>query len=210
MSRSIKNKEIQLYNHGDVLIREGEKMKRLLILLLVIVYVLSLAAVVSAEDDTATPNEKVNNETEKSGTELRSYIEEKIMPVIVGVITSVVALLGTLKGLFSALKELKNAKSDYEAKSKASAEDAKKVSNGLKADYNAIKDSVKDVPQLIEVCKKQEEKIENLENTVIVVSKMLCLAYSANSELVRAGKAKEMNRLLSKLDIKGDAQDEII
>ena len=163
-------------------------MKKVLVLLFTLLLIVSFITVVSAE-----------NEENSNGDELRAYIEEKIVPVIVGVITSVVALLGTLKGLFSALKELKNAKSDYEAKSKASAEDAKKVSNGLKADYNAIKDSVKDVPQLIEVCKKQEEKIENLENTVIVVSKMLYLAYSANSELVRTGKAKEMNRLLDKL-----------
>mgnify|MGYP003306649793 CR=1 FL=1 len=70
----------------------------------------------------------------------------------------------------------------------------------MRIDYNAIKDSVKNVPELLDAIKAQDEKIEKLGDTVVIATEILALAYSANSELVKTGKAKEMppvNRSLS-------------
>ena len=80
----------------------------------------------------------------------------------------------------------------------------------LRADYNAIKDSVKDVPELLGAIKRQDEKIEELKGIVAVSAEILSLAYSANSELVRTGKAKEMNRLLNKLGTKEVSEGETV
>ena len=175
-------------------------MKRLLILIFTLCVALLLVFSASAEE----------MEQEGNGEELKAYIEEKIVPVVVGVITSVVALIGTLKSLFSVLKELKTAKSNFEKIAAQNTEDTKKESLALRKDYDAIKESIKDVPLFIDIIKSQNEKIENLEKAVAVSTEILSLAYSANSELVRTGKAKEMNRLLDKLGVKEMTESETV
>ena len=165
-------------------------MKRLILLAIVLISLcLSLSLIARAEDG-------VNR------GDIRDYIEEKILPVVIGVITSTIAFLGTLKGVLSSLKELKRAKNDYEIVTEKNREEVKREVQYIQDAYNAIKESVEDVPKLLETLENQREKIESLEQIVIVATEILSLAYSANSELVRTGKANEMKRLLSKLDIK--------
>ena len=174
-------------------------MKKVITILMILVLCLALACVASAEEITQDDNR-----------ELRVYIKEKIVPVIIGVATSIVALLGTLKGILSALKELKKGRDDFKETSKQIKQSTESDSKMLRADYSAIKDSVKDVPELLGVIKRQNEKIEELKGIVAVSAEILSLAYSANSELVRTGKAKEMNRLLNKLGTKGANDSETL
>ena len=174
-------------------------MKKVITILMILFLIVSLALIASAEGVEQDENE-----------ELRAYIEEKIVPVIVGVATSIVALLGTLKGILSALKELKKGRDDFKETSKQIKQSTESDSKMLRADYNAIKDSVKDVPELLGAIKRQDEKIEELKGIVAVSAEILSLAYSANSELVRTGKAKEMNRLLNKLGTKEVSEGETV
>lgn len=174
-------------------------MKKVITILMIMALLMSLSLVVSANE-----MEQGNND------ELRAYIEEKVVPVIIGVATSIVALLGTLKSIFAAIKELKKGKEDFVKTSAQIKQATESDSRQLRADYNAIKDSVKDVPELLKVIERQDEKIEELKGALIVTTEILSLAYSANSELVRTGKAKEMSRLLGKLNIKEVAEDEIV
>lgn len=163
-------------------------MKKVITILFTIILCLAFVLAVSAEEIKQAENE-----------ELRAYIEEKIVPVVIGVATSIVALLGTLKGLFSALRELKRAKIDFEIIAEQNKEAQEKEASILRSDYKVIKESVKDVPRLLDAFDKQQEKIQELERVVVVATEILVLAYSANSELVRTGKAKEMNRLIEKM-----------
>ena len=165
-------------------------MKKLIVLFMVLISLcMSLSLIARAEDG-------INR------GDIRDYIEEKILPVVIGVVTSIIAFLGALKGVLSSLKELKRAKSDYETIAEKNREEAKREIQVLQEAYGSIKESVEDVPKLLDTLENQREKIESLEQIVIVATEILSLAYSANSELVRTGKANEMKRLLSKLDIK--------
>lgn len=185
-------------------------MKKVITILMILVLCFSFAVIASAEKTENGGWEKENSEQNSNNEELRAYIEEKIVPVVVGVITSVVALIGTLKSLFSVLKELKTAKSNFEKIAAQNTEDTKKESLALRKDYDAIKESIKDVPELLKVIEKQDTKIEELKGALIVTTEILSLAYSANSELVRTGKAKEMNRLLDKLGVKEMTESETV
>ena len=173
-------------------------MKKVITILMILIFAMSLVLVIGADEMTHDGN----------NDELRAYIEEKIVPVIIGVATSIVALLGTLKGILSALKELKKGRDDFKETSKQIKQSTESDSKMLRADYSAIKDSVKDVPELLGAIKRQDEKIEELKGIVVVATEILSLAYSANSELVRTGKAKEMNRLLNKLGTKEVSEGE--
>ena len=174
-------------------------MKKVITILMIMTLLMSLSLVVSANE-----MEQGNND------ELKAYIEEKVVPVIIGVATSIVALLGTLKSIFAAIKELKKGKEDFVKTSAQIKQATESDSRQLRADYNAIKDSVKDVPELLKVIEKQDTKIEELKCALVVTTEILSLAYSANSELVRTGKAKEMSRLLGKLKAEGVNNSETI
>lgn len=190
-------------------------MKKVITILMILALCLALVCVASAEEMEKSGQPSVvsgqkKEEVEKEKDELRVYIEEKIVPILMGVATSIVALLGTLKGILSALKELKKGRDDFKETSKQIKQSTESDSKMLRADYSAIKDSVKDVPELLGVIKRQDEKIEELKGIVVVATEILSLAYSANSELVRTGKAKEMNRLLNKLGTKGVSDSETV
>ena len=175
-------------------------MKKVITILMILILLLSLTLIASAEEIGQSDKE-----------EFKAYIENKIIPVIAGVIASVVALLGSLKSLLSALKNLNTAKDDFKETTARMSERADNDSKALNIAYDAIKESVKNVPELIECVKTQDEKIEKIEETIVVAVEILSLAYSANSELVKTGKAKEMNRLLNKLNInKGVAENESV
>ena len=185
-------------------------MKKVITILMILILCLAFALVVLAEE---SGQPSVVSGQEEQGTEsdlLKEYVEEKVIPVIIGVATSIVALLGTLKSIFNALKELKKGKDDFNEASKQIRQSTENDSRMLRADYNAIKESVKDVPELLDIIEKQDKRIEELKGVVIVATEILALAYSANSELVRTGKAKEMNRLLNKLGTKGVSDGETV
>ncbi len=165
-------------------------MKRILTILILMTILMTILMLgVKAEELNAA----------SKGEELGTYIEDKIVPVIVGVVTSIIALLGTLKGLLSTLKELKGARNDFNATSAQIKETHENESRALRADYEKIKESIKDVPLVLCSMEEQGDKIRELESVMLVMVQVLSLAYSANSELVRTGKAKEMTRLLSKM-----------
>lgn len=163
-------------------------MKKVIIILMTIILCFAFAVVVSAEE---TEQDK--------GQEIKTYIEEKIVPIVVGVITSIIALMGTLKGVLNALKGLKSAKDDFDATSENIKSSKEKDSNALKEHCKTIEDAVKNVPELLSKIEAQQKTIKRLEEIVFISTEILSLAYSANSELVRTGKAKEMHRLIEKV-----------
>lgn len=163
-------------------------MKKVITILMTIILCLAFTVIASAEE--------IEQDKEQ---EIKIYIEEKIVPVIVGVVTSIFALLGTLKGVMNALKELKGAKDDFNAKSEEIKASKESDTRALKADYQAIKEAVENVPELLSKIDIQNETIEKLEGIIYVSAEILNLAYSANSELVRTGKAKKMNQLIEQM-----------
>ena len=163
-------------------------MKRFLTVLFVLILACSFALVTSAEEA-----------TQDTGEEIRTYVEEKIVPILMGVATSIIALLGTLKGVFNALKGLKESKATFDKEQAKIKENSKRELEEIKKKYEEIKASIEDVPELLSKINIQNETIERLESIVYTSAEILSLAYSANSELVRTGKAKQMTQLLEQI-----------
>lgn len=159
------------------------KKKLTLIFILALVFIMSLSAFAS---DIA------------SGEELKIYIEEKIIPVIAGVVTSLIALIGTLKSIFSALKQLKSAKEGFditqnEIKSSTSAE-LKQINEK----YDDIKESIKDVPQLEKRLLELNSQMGTLISQMSNLSQLTAIGFCESSELVASGKGREIAILANK------------
>ena len=128
--------------------------------------------------------------TETSEVDIKAYIQEKIVPIVVGVITSIVALITTLYKIGASLKALSGTRETLDA-------DAKKreaAVASLREQVEQIKASIKDVPSL-------EKSIEELSELCSTIAEILSLGFSANEEIIKSGKGKKMNMLLENAKI---------
>ena len=162
-------------------------MKKILILLFILLFTFSLALVSFATDV-----------AENENSELQNYVEEKIVPVIIGVATSIVALLSTLKGVFNALRGLKESKDTFDKEQAKIKENSKKELEQIKRKYDEIKVAVECVPLISEEIKALCNKTSILSQEIAGLSKIASLGFSKESELVREGKSREIVRLANK------------
>ena len=164
-------------------------MKKILTFIFIMLLVLALTTVAMASE-LETPNDK--------GEELKAYIEEKIVPIIMGVATSIIALLGTLKGVFNALRGLKESKDTFDREQAKITENSKRELEEIKAKYNEIKLLVVDVPKLSTQIEELKAKSSTLATEISNLSKIASLGFSENSQLVKDGKSREIVRLANK------------
>ena len=122
---------------------------------------------------------------ENAEVDIKVYIQDKIVPIVVGVATSVVALITTLYKIATSLKALGNTKDTLEQDSQKR-EEATKI---LGEQVEQIKASIKDVPSL-------EKSIEELSALCSTIAEILSLGFSANEEIIKSGKGKRMSMLL--------------
>lgn len=124
--------------------------------------------------------------------EIKEYVGEKIMPVIAGVVTSLLALLGTLKSIFKSLRDLKSSKEDLNKAQNEIKDQSERELEAIKLKYDEIKALLSDVPEL----KADLEKLLKGTSTLICqmsrLSKISSLGFLQNSEVVRSGRGKEI------------------
>lgn len=174
-------------------------MKRLLTFIFAFALCLCLSTVCFAEDEmSAELSEKENAPSVTQGVtppsadgglavNVKEYITEKIVPVAVGVLTSIIALGATLFKVAGILKSLRDAKDTFEGEARVRAE----LSRELKQEAQGLQETVKDVPGL-------NERVNALTERVEALAEILVLGFSANSEVIKSGKGKKMAALLEK------------
>lgn len=155
-------------------------------------------AVAQGKEEAVTEGEETsaNGEEEAlSEVPLKEYIKDRIIPVVVGVLTSAVAVITTLSQVLKGVKSLKDSKDLLED----SKEQIKTVSKSTEGQIAEIKDSIKELLPLFEEISYLKEAIEKYKGEIGTLEHILTLAYSADEKLVRSGKAKEMALLLAKV-----------
>ena len=165
-------------------------MKKVLFIILVLLVLLMLVTV-SFASEIAT---EINTENDK----LREYVEEKIVPVLMGVITSVVALLSTLKGIFSSLRGLKESKENFDKDRESIKEENKKELAKITEKYEEIKNEVKTVCLLTTEIEKLKGQAEILSQEIVNLSQIASLGFSKNQKLVKEGNARKIVVLAEK------------
>ena len=123
--------------------------------------------------------------------DIKGYIQERILPVVVGVLTSLIALGTMLFKITSTLKSLKSTRDTFEGEARLRAELARE----LKAEAQKLQEAVKDVPAL-KAC------VEGLAQECRLNSEILSLGFSANGEIIKSGKGKQMAVLLENAKFK--------
>ncbi len=132
--------------------------------------------------------------------ELELYITERIVPVVAGVLTSIVALMTLLRSIAKSLKGLKDTKNAFELEAEKRETSFKNNTELLENKAQEIKDIVNTVPSLQVQLSQLENNVSTLVDECEVLAKILSLGFSANSEIVKSGKGKKMSLLIEDLN----------
>ena len=156
-------------------------MKRALIFVLALVLACMLAQVCCAT-------------TVDAEMELESYIKEKIVPVVVGVLTAVIALITTLGSVAKSLNELKDTKTTFKSEAQERASSFEKSVKLLDEQAKKIETAINNIPEM-------REKISQLNEECKAIARIVSLGFSSNEDVVRSGKGHEMAVLVENLDL---------
>ena len=159
--------------------------KTVLFTVFTLVLCLCLALACFAEevnaDTSSTVNDGPPSPPGEGEVDIKSYIQEKIVPVAAGVLTAVIAFLATLYKIASVLKSLKEAGRAIDTEGEIRAE--------LKEQAQALKDGLGELPNLI-------ERVNELQEQVRVLSEILTLGFCSSKEVIESGRGKRMSILL--------------
>ncbi len=176
-----------------------------IICIIFVILLLSLTAIATNVDGADVEQSEVDE-----NVKIKAYIEEKIIPIVVGVLTSLLALLGTLKSIFKSIKELKESKDGLSRAQGEIRDNSKKELEAIRKKYEEMKSLIEDVPKLQGEIQELSAQSKELMKQISTLCQMSKVAFCANPELVRAGKAKEIAILAENLhtDMEGDAENE--
>lgn len=146
--------------------------------------------------ESTTEDKITTTEVVSKGKEIGIYIKEKILPVVVGVLTSVSALLATLVAIKRSLTSVSEAKDTFKREAKDREEQFKKESEYLTTKAEEIERTLSLVPQLQGEITALEKNTEKLIKECTYLGKMISLGFSQNEEVVASGNGKKISRLL--------------
>ena len=189
-------------------------MKKTLFLLFTLIIMMLLVVVSGAEQNVSDKMSVVSNQKIEAGEQLnlpceqsepltpypnplssdplKAYIEEKILPIIVGVVTSIIALLSTLRGIFSSLKSLKASKENFEREQEKIKESSNAELEKITKKYNEIKSEIKSVVQIKDGLCELKEKTEILSKEIENLSQIAALGFCKDKDLVLEGASREI------------------
>ena len=132
--------------------------------------------------------------------EIKDYIEEKIAPVVIGVLTGIIGLISSIGTIKKAVNSLKDTKEILHSDSLERAMDYKRSKELISQNEEKIK------TELDNTVKALKEKMAHLEKRELLVAKVISLGFASNSDVVRSGRAAEMAKLVSQIE--GDYANE--
>ena len=144
--------------------------------------------------------EAENDEKIDKYTEIKEYIKEKIIPIVVGVLTSLSALLATLASIKKALGGIGKTKESFDSEAKSRAELFEKQSAYLSSQAEAVKEATALIPKLEAEIVTLKESIGKLAKENLYLGKMVCLGLGASEATVKSGNGRKMDRLLSECE----------
>ncbi len=150
-----------------------------------------------AEESTEAENAEAEEEGENE-FEIKEYIREKIVPVMVGIITSVTMILIALKPIISAFKALKEVCSGFSKKDKERNESFEKRDMEMLEHMRALEEETAKIPAL-------EKEIKTLIEINGALAEAVVLGFTSNADVVRSGRGKKMSLLLKKVKAGGVA-----
>lgn len=132
---------------------------------------------------------------------LIEYIKEKIVPIVVGVLTSISALVATLATIKRSLNKIALAREEFKSESKERKDSFKKESEYLSTKTEELVKICGEIPRLQAQLEELRENNEKLAKESGYIAKMISLGFSQNKQIIASGNGKKINRLLEECNL---------
>ena len=152
----------------------------------------------SLEESSDVLEEKTESDIKRE--EIKSYIKERIIPIVIGVLTSVSAILATLGAIKRALNSIGETKELFKNESKARDEKFKRDSEYLTKKAEEIENALNLIPQLESEVATLEKGTEILLRECRDLAKMVSLGFSQDERVISSGNGQKISRLLSEIE----------
>lgn len=141
--------------------------------------------------------------------DLKTYVEERIVPVISGVGAAILAIFVALGPLISAFNAMKNAVASFSKRDEERNASVKESNRLMQKNIERIESNVADVPKLQAQVRMLERQADEMKLVCVTLAKITALGFQANADVVRSGKGKKMAVMLKKLSSTvGDVEGE--
>lgn len=162
----------------------------------------------TSTEETLESTEAESPTTKEEEFNLYEYIKEKIIPVVVGVLTAASALIATLAAIKRSLNSISEAREGIKKEAKARDAENDKRLKIMENQVEELKRAVEKIEQSTEGVPNFESEIKGLSRVCSGMAKILSLGFSANPDVVKTGKGKKMQLLLNELTKEGDVKSE--
>ena len=179
-------------------------MKKTIIFIMLIIFVLTFACY--AEEDVNVSEEKqdvstdaINTDNEAANGEateefdIKAYLTEKIAPIIAGVVTSLVALGGTVYKIKSSLSTLDSSNESIKEIKKSAKDTLENVKTELTRGMCDIQTKIKDIPEIKEGYEELKKSAEELTRQNKALLEALKLGFESLPEAVISGNARKIS-----------------
>ncbi len=191
-------------------------MKKLIIFVLSLVILCTLFSISAMASDEIADSDNISAQTstepapddnqesqvegEKTNSEIiKEYLKEKILPVIIGVLTALCALLATLGKIKKAMCDLGASREEIKKEVESRDLSFKEKSEYIQARINEVKEALKDVPTLRENAEELRDEVLILKSECEALGKMLYLGFLQSKDVITSGAGKKIVQLAEEI-----------
>ena len=131
----------------------------------------------------------------KEEFDLKNYIQEKILPVVIGVLTAASALIATLVSISRSLGKIKDARDEFKKEAKEREKSFKAQSDLLKTKADELLKIAGELPKLKGEISSLQETTDKLILECTYISKMISLGFGEDKNVVKSGNGARISKL---------------
>ncbi|MBQ8392194.1 MAG: hypothetical protein IJX51_00325 [Clostridia bacterium] len=146
----------------------------------------------TGDTDGGTASEEPGTDEEKGATDLKEYLMERIAPVAVGVLTSLVALASTVSRIRASLSSLDKSKEGLREIKETVDSTMTGVRAEMKKGMTKIEDTLSTVPQIAEDYRELKESYATLEKQSRELMEAVKTGFSSIPPVVENGTARKI------------------
>ena len=151
-------------------------------------------ALASEYQDTDLEGEEISA-LDETGFDLKTYVQEKIVPIVIGVLTAASALIASLASISRSLGKIKDARDEFKKEAAEREKTFKAQSELLKGKADELIKIASELPKLKGEILSLQESSEKLILECSYISKMISLGFGEDKNVIKSGSGAKIKRL---------------
>ena len=155
----------------------------------------SCASATEYQDTDLEGEEIFELDNDEGGFDLKTYVQEKIVPIVIGVLTAASALIASLASISRSLGKIKDARDEFKKEAAEREKTFKAQSELLKGKADELIKIASELPKLKGEILSLQESSEKLILECSYISKMISLGFGEDKNVIKSGSGAKIKRL---------------